>query len=435
MEEHELLDEEIHIPDKLTENSKIMVLNKKGEYVNYYNMMLIEQINYLKTKIFKYIDGFEYVDMKFDNKIIYQENNSFNYCYDINLYLQRYLTYPNYYSTEYFYFETFMEYLKENYKDFKILAIQGHSYLPIILIELKPYLWMKISICDNGEIVNRCTDLICYARFLYTSKHVKDFANMREFISTIEFNNIEESNSVIKLLIQGQSGLDLISNKIKYIKDFDENINLIYGENFNIEYNNLLNLFKNNSHGLFLLHGCPGSGKTTLIRQIVNECNDNKKKVFIYIPNYLISQLTTPTFMSFLLETCRNYESLVLVIEDAEQLLIDREHSGDVASISNILNLVSGILNDIFKIQIIATFNTDLTNIDSALLRSGRLLYRKEFGVLSIYSAQKLCNKLGIDYVVTKEMSTADVFALKDRLSVISNTIDKKKEAFGFTID
>ena len=54
------------------------------------------------------------------------------------------------------------------------------------------------------------------------------------------------------------------------------------------------------------------------------------------------------------------------MIEDAENILIDREAGGSSA-VSALLNLTDGLLSDCLNIQIICTFNTDLSKLDRAL--------------------------------------------------------------------
>ena len=63
-------------------------------------------------------------------------------------------------------------------------------------------------------------------------------------------------------------------------------------------------------------------------------------------------------------------------------------------STNNILNLTEGILNDLFGIQIIATYNTSDSNIDQAIKRDMRLIADKYFGLLDIEQANKLAKSI-----------------------------------------
>jgi hypothetical protein len=61
--------------------------------------------------------------------------------------------------------------------------------------------------------------------------------------------------------------------------------------------------------------------------------------------------------------------------------------------------------------QIIATFNCDLTKIDPALLRKGRLIANYEFNKLDVSSAKTLSDKLDFGTEqITEPMTLADIY-------------------------
>jgi len=138
--------------------------------------------------------------------------------------------------------------------------------------------------------------------------------------------------------------------------------------------------------GLLLLHGKPGTGKTSYLRHLMGKCKVN----FIYIPASMGYCLALPSFTQFLTE---NAES-VFVIEDAEKLLLDRE-TGQSSDVSSILNLCDGLLSDAFSIKIICTFNMASSKIDKALLRKGRLFGMYEFKALTADKCNLISEKLG----------------------------------------
>ena len=79
------------------------------------------------------------------------------------------------------------------------------------------------------------------------------------------------------------------------------------------------------------------------------------------------------------------------------------------------------------NIQIIATFNTKLINIDNALLRPERLMARKEFSELSIEKGKYLASKINISPdLIDKKMTLADIYALKNESKPITHNIDNK---------
>ena len=72
-----------------------------------------------------------------------------------------------------------------------------------------------------------------------------------------------------------------------------------------------------------------------------------------------------PDFIELLI----NNPNTVLIIEDAENIVMDRKHSQS-SSVSNLLNISDGLLADFLNVQLICTFNNlPLTLIDNALPR------------------------------------------------------------------
>ena len=98
----------------------------------------------------------------------------------------------------------------------------------------------------------------------------------------------------------------------------------------------------------------------------------------------------------------------ILVIEDAENIIMDRKYSNQ-SSVSNLLNISDGLLSDCLNVQIICTFNSALSLVDSALLRKGRLIAKYEFGKLHVGKASALSNHLGLKQSINKPMTLAEI--------------------------
>jgi len=111
----------------------------------------------------------------------------------------------------------------------------------------------------------------------------------------------------------------------------------------------------------------------------------------------------------------------ILIIEDAERVISDREGNGSPAGVSNILNLTDGILGDCLSIQIVATFNMKREKIDQALLRKGRLIVEHRFGKLSPEESNKLLKHLEKDHIVEESMCLADIYNIDVELIKTSN--------------
>ncbi len=183
---------------------------------------------------------------------------------------------------------------------------------------------------------------------------------------------------------------------------------------------NFLNV--KNKSGLILLHGLPGGGKTYYLRQLILTC----KTKFIYFPNELFSQMNNPNFIDFI----SKYENSVIILEDCEDLLKPRTDYNSGNGISTLLNLADGLLGDALKIKVLCTFNTDLKNIDQALLRKGRLFQIYEFKKLTVEKANAFLQKNNIDLRVTEPTSISDLYSIRENNG--SDALKINQQAIGF---
>ncbi len=118
----------------------------------------------------------------------------------------------------------------------------------------------------------------------------------------------------------------------------------LYNEDFEDIHKDILNSLKNDRNGLYILHGKPGTGKTTYIRHLIKEYSNKYgyDKKFVYIPSSLVDQLTSPRFISFLMEN----KNSVFILEDCENLVVESADGKRTSVISDMLNMTDGLLAD-----------------------------------------------------------------------------------------
>jgi SpoVK/Ycf46/Vps4 family AAA+-type ATPase len=220
----------------------------------------------------------------------------------------------------------------------------------------------------------------------------------------------------INLIVQNRSSLELKAMEIKRTK---LELDLFYEDDFKETDETIRKrLSQKNDKGIVLLHGLPGTGKTTYLRYLVGKI---KKRVLFLSPS-VAGNLMNPDFIELLIDN----PNTVLIIEDAENIIMDRKHNSGSA-VSNLLNISDGLLADFLNVQLICTFNSSLTMVDSALMRKGRLIAKYEFGKLGVSKAQRLSEYFGFDAVINQPMTIAEIANPHEKTQQI-----EKMEVIGF---
>jgi hypothetical protein len=251
-------------------------------------------------------------------------------------------------------------------------------------------------------------------------------ANTQKLVNTLEeilLSSIIPDNKQgnINIITQGHGGFSLQPIAVN-IPVLDVKLN--YGVAFEkVDKFIKESLIDNKKTGLYLFRGSPGSGKTSYIKHLIGTL----EKDFIFLPPNLVSSISDPSFTTFLIQQ----KNKVLVIEDAERVLLDRDiDGGSTGGVSNILNLSDGLLGDGLNIKIIATENKDKARNDTALFRKGRMLVDYEFGPLSVVDANALAKKLEIKATFTEPTVLTDIYNYETE-QVLKEANDKK---IGFNV-
>jgi len=246
-------------------------------------------------------------------------------------------------------------------------------------------------------------------------------SNIQEYMESNKMEEIPEKPEIFMVEVANES----FSLESHYVNDDFEikELDVNYGFGFEQFHEDLIQRFTHEHKGLVLFHGIPGTGKTYYIRHLLREMA-LANKIVIYMPPNMVDYLSEPGFMTFLSKTVAHYSSqnhtCVLLIEDAEPLLIARHNEGRVQGITNLLNMSDGLLNDMLKLQIICTFNVELKQLDAALLRPGRLIARKEFKALPELEANILAKRLGVKYHFEEPATLSEIYAkIKNQNTII----------------
>lgn len=141
---------------------------------------------------------------------------------------------------------------------------------------------------------------------------------------------------------------------------------------------------------IVILDGEPGTGKTHLVRALLNECPN---ATFILVQSSNITSLGDPGLLPVLMSHRSKKHPLVLVLEDADEALTSRK-ADNVSAISALLNFSDGIFGALLDMRVIATTNQELKDLDAAVMRDGRLCRRVEVTLLDHEQAERIYQRI-----------------------------------------
>lgn len=161
-------------------------------------------------------------------------------------------------------------------------------------------------------------------------------------------------------------------------------------------------------YGLTVLTGAPGTGKTTLLRSLAQWLAGTH--VFYFMPAARFAAVESGEIVTFWINESRTSKlKKVLILEDAESVLL-RRGDDNREKVATLLNLTDGMLGDALGLHVVCTLNSELADLDPALLRPGRLVAHRDFELLTADEAIHLSQLLGVRPPGGERVSLAEIF-------------------------
>lgn len=208
----------------------------------------------------------------------------------------------------------------------------------------------------------------------------------------------------------------------------DEFLRLCYGEDILQWITGFGEKTLNRAGGITIFEGPPGTGKTSLITQMIRRLE--RTHVFYALPASQDSALSSPELVPFWQkQNVRHADRIkVIVMEDAERLLWKRDGENREA-VSSLLNIADGLMGRMLRLHIICSVNAKMDDLDPAILRPGRLMNHRRFKTLTRKSAESIAAARNLAF---RAKDKAGSYTLAEVLNPDSYEPPRNKPSIGF---
>jgi hypothetical protein len=227
-----------------------------------------------------------------------------------------------------------------------------------------------------------------------------------------------------------RDGGDIAVDAVRDIPDAlsDEFVRLAYGDDAHAWISAFTQRTSERVGGLTILEGPPGTGKTSLISEMIHRLR--KTHLFYVLPVSNDGILTSPDWVSFWQGQNRQHADRikVVVLEDAERILLGGSGT-ERDAVAAVLNIADGLIGRMLKLHLICSVNARFETLDPAIQRPGRLMNYRRFTPIGRESAIALAALQGAPFTPHPD---ADEFTLAEILQPSPAPVRDRRSCIGF---
>lgn len=180
----------------------------------------------------------------------------------------------------------------------------------------------------------------------------------------------------------------------------------------------LVELSKTTSHGLALISGPAGTGKSYLIRALLSEMKRDRLAIVCSPPTRFLVEA------GMLNEVMSNQSKSLIVLEDIGEVVSVEASVTYQDARANLLNFSEGLMSLLTDAIIIISFNQELGKIDKAITRPGRCLSNIVVDKLPYEHAKNLVKF----EIPNNHYALSEIY----EMNRLGKALEMKKDTFGF---